>query len=352
MRPVPVLAPFSSLYGFAVQVRNLLYASGILKAARAGVPVVSVGNLTAGGTGKTPLAGEIIGRLCRKGMRVGLISRGYGRRTRGAMIVADRTGVIADAAAGGDEPVMLARRHPGTAVVVGARRAEAASIAVRQLSAEVLVMDDGFQHRALARDLNILVVDGRGDLRQEPLLPAGLRREPLSALRRADLLAVSKVSSAAEASAVAARLAPWYRGPVAGFSLEALGLYDITTGVADDRASAGTPVLVFSGIAGNADVAASATLLGLSVVGTVRFEDHHMFNAADIRLLSAEARRTEARLLVTTEKDAMRLLAFPALAHAVGSAGSLKYLRMEVRFCLGEELLDELLQKLGGGKST
>ncbi|HEX9007574.1 MAG TPA: tetraacyldisaccharide 4'-kinase [Bacteroidota bacterium] len=350
MKPAPVLLPFSWLYGAAVQVRNRLYDTGMLKTSRAGVPVVSVGNLTAGGTGKTPLAGEIIGRLHRRGLTVGLISRGYRRDTRGVRIVADRAGLKADASAGGDEPVMLARRHPGTVIVVAARRREAASIAVRQLGAEVLVMDDGFQHRALARDLNILIIDGRRDLRHVPLLPAGLRREPLSSLRRADLLVVSKVSSTAAAAAAAACVARWYQGPVAGFSLEAVELRDVMTGLADG-CPAGTPALVFSGIAGNADVAASAASLGLSVAGTVRFEDHHPFEAADVRLLSAEARRTGARVLITTEKDAARLQASPALAEALGSDRPLRFLHMEVRFCLGEELLDDLLQKLGGGKT-
>ncbi len=351
MKPVPALAPFSWLYGCAVQCRNRLFDAGILKISSAGVPVVAVGNLTAGGTGKTPLAGEIIGRLRRKGLCVGLVSRGYGRAGRGPAVVADRSGLLLDAAAGGDEPVMLARRYPGTVVVVSGRRTEAARIAVRELGARVLVMDDGFQHRALERDLNILLVDGRRDLLREPLLPAGLRREPLAAIRRADLLVVSKVSSAADASAAAARLLRWYEGPVAGFSLEPAGLCDAATGLTES-CPAGTTALVFSGIAGHADAAASAAALGLSVVAALEFGDHHVYDAADIGLLCREARRTGARVLVTTEKDAARLHAAPALAGALRSVAPLSFLRMEVRFCLGEELFGSMLERLGeGGRS-
>jgi len=189
-----VLLPLSWLYGLVVRLRNRLFDSRVLKSAAADVPVISVGNLTAGGTGKTPLVEYIAGHFLTQGRKVGIVSRGYGRASRGVVVVSDGSSLRADARAGGDEPVQMARKYPAAAVVVGEKRVEAARCAI-ELGAEVLLLDDAFQHRYLRRDVDILVLDSRKDIREEPLLPSGLRREPLSSLRRADLVVMSRIAS-------------------------------------------------------------------------------------------------------------------------------------------------------------
>ncbi len=206
------LLPFSWLYGLAVTVRNLAYDKGWFRQETAGVPVVSVGNITAGGTGKTPLVEYLVRHLVASGKHPAILSRGYRRRSRGVVVVSDGKSMRSDAAMGGDEPVQMARKLATVPVVVAERRIAAARVAVRDFHADVLVLDDGFQHRSLKRDLNILIMDSRRDLVREPLLPVGLRREPLAAVRRANLVVLSKVDPSAGT-------VPWLRfagGPASG----------------------------------------------------------------------------------------------------------------------------------------
>ena len=187
-----LLLPFSWLYAMVMVCRNLAYDRGVFVVRGPGVPVISVGNLTAGGTGKTPLTEYIVGYLRNKHVRVAVVSRGYRRKSRGVVVVSDGKSVLVDATWGGDEPVQIAAKFPGVPVVVGERRVEAARIAVHALGAEVIVLDDGFQHRGIKRDLDILVMDARKDITSERLIPAGMRREPLNAIRRAGIVAFSR----------------------------------------------------------------------------------------------------------------------------------------------------------------
>jgi tetraacyldisaccharide 4'-kinase len=347
LRPVPILLPLSWVYGCLAGVRNWLYDRGWLRAVRADVPVVSVGNLTAGGTGKTPFTGEIVSRLQKEGYRVAVVSRGYGRASRGPVVVADGRQVLAGSLEGGDEPVMLARSHPGTVVVVAERRAEAAAIAARTHGAQVIVMDDGFQHRALARDLDIVVVDGRRDLRREHLMPAGRRREWLSGLRRAGLLVVAKVPAAVDAAAAAQGLSPWYNGPVAGFTLcvaEPEGR--------PEGARWPSPVLAFSGIADHDGFLETAASQGIRICADVRFADHHVYTAADTRLLCARAHAGGAAAFLTTEKDLARLEAAPPLVVALRSAAPVIALSVRVRIVAGEGELARALRRLDGERNA
>src|SRR5512138_3861842 len=152
-----LLAPPVWIYLAATWVRNRAYDAGIFRVERTSVPVIAVGNLVAGGTGKTPLVQHLAERLLGIGRKVAVVSRGYGRRTRGPLIVSRGKEVLVTPAEGGDEPVLLARNVPGLAVVVAERRVAGARIAAGECAADVILLDDGFQHRAIHRDLNILV---------------------------------------------------------------------------------------------------------------------------------------------------------------------------------------------------
>ena len=164
--------------------RNILFDVGVLPVTAVSVPVISVGNMTAGGTGKTPLVERIVEYLLLRGHRVAVVSRGYGRRSHGVIVVSDGKSVKVDAEHGGDEPVQM--QGNSESVCHCRRAARAAGTAVTDLGARVIVLDDGFQHRYLKRDLNIVVVDAR-TVSQERLLPAGMRREWFSGVRRAGL---------------------------------------------------------------------------------------------------------------------------------------------------------------------
>ncbi|MGA9120668.1 MAG: tetraacyldisaccharide 4'-kinase [Bacteroidota bacterium] len=345
MRPMKVLTPFSWLYGGAVTARNLFYDKDLFRVHRVKVPVISVGNLTAGGTGKTPLVGEIVRRLQGMNRRVGVISRGYGRRSQGPLIVSGRGSEIAPAGAGGDEAVMIAKQYPGLVVVVAEQRFAAAEIAVRELGADVLVMDDGYQHRALDRDLNILVVDGRMDLQRERLLPAGLRREPLSALRRAQLIAVGKIGSPGEVSTVSGRLERWTNAPVFAFRTRVTGIVDFRTGL-NRELSPGTRAFVLSGIGDHAGFLATVRSAGADVVADHDFGDHHRFTVEEVTTAITTARQKGCAMVVTTEKDAVRLGAGKLGEHMNRNEFPFVVFRIRAEVFVGEEQLNQSILRI------
>ena len=189
------LTALSVVYRGALALRDRAYRWGILRTGRLPCPVISVGNLTLGGSGKTPTV-EAVVRALREigqdaGARPAVVSRGYGRTSRGVHVVSERDGIHADVRTAGDEPLLLAERLPGVPVVVGENRYEAARVAVERCGATAIVMDDGFQHRTLAKDLEVVVVQGRAPWGNVRVFPRGTLREPLAALGRAHAVVVT-----------------------------------------------------------------------------------------------------------------------------------------------------------------
>lgn len=295
------LLPLSWLYRAVVAVRNARYdrGAGIL---RAPLPVVSVGNLTVGGTGKTPIVAEIVGRLARAGHRPAVVSRGYGGRAgRGPLLVRDASGAGPGPAVTGDEPWMLAARFPGIPVLVGSDRYRGVVAAAAE-GAGVVVLDDGFQHRRLARDLDIVVLSGEHPLGNGRLLPAGPLREPPSSLRRADLLVLvceEEPSSGPQDHAVGE---PIPRFGILRARRRPLGF------VAADGSAAPRPerAVAFCGIGDPASFRRTIERLGVSLAEFAGFPDHHRFSNSEIAALLARA-RSDGVPLVTTEKDLARL---------------------------------------------
>ena len=188
------LRPLATLYGVAMKARRALYRSGRFRAHELGAPVISVGNLTTGGTGKTPLVEWIANELAQKGRRVCILTRGYGRRRSGSrVIVSNGSEILADANQAGDEPLLLAERLKGLAAVIcDADRVSAARWAVENFKSDVFVLDDGFQHLRVARNLNILTIDATNPWGNGKLLPAGILRESRSELNRADCIVITR----------------------------------------------------------------------------------------------------------------------------------------------------------------
>lgn len=303
------LSAAAAAYRVALAARSGSYGLGLLSTRRLPVPVISVGNVTVGGSGKTPLAEWVVKALAELGARPALISRGYGRRTRGVRIVADRGAVRLGARDGGDEPVLLAERLPGVPVVVGESRYEAGAVAVGSCGAGALVIDDGFQHRTLAKDLEIVAVAGGDPWGNGRLFPRGALREPLSALRRANVVVVSNPPTPAAASAVAQTLrhAGSRATIVSGyFRPSALRLSDSVPGAAPEEV-AGRKVLALAGLAAPGGFVATAERLGAVVAELMDFPDHHWYTAGDLARVDARAREVGAEAVLTTEKDWVRL---------------------------------------------
>lgn len=307
--PARLLAVVGGGYRGLLGARDWLYARGVLRSRRLACPVISVGNLTVGGTGKTPAVELVVRTLAELGCRPAVVSRGYGRRTHGVEIVADMASIRLDAEDAGDEPFLLARRLPGVPVVVGGNRYEAARRAVDRFGATVIVLDDGFQHRTLRKDLEIVMARARRPWGNGRLLPGGPLREGLEALRRADLVVATGAARPEDAAEVveavsayapgvpvlAARYAPvecWEAGGMRPVSLARLR---------------GARLLAFAGIATPAAFAETLAEAGVVVGELVRFADHHWYTPDDMAALEARAASQGLDALVTTEKDWVRL---------------------------------------------
>ena len=274
----------SRLFGVVAATRRWLYRRGWLTSVRVPAPVIVVGNLTAGGSGKTPLVMALVGLLRERGFRPGVISRGYGRRTRGLYVVdAD-----SDAAEVGDEPLMIARQC-GVPVAVSEWRADAATALLSRGECNLLIADDGLQHYGLARDIEIAVIDGQRGFGNGWLLPAGPLREPLSRLQRCDF-AVVNGDSPPDLPATP---------PAATMRLSLMPPRSLASG--ESRAWSEfreQPVHAVAGIGNPQRFFAQLEALGL----TVRrhpFSDHHAFSADDLRF-------SEAGPLLMTAKDAIK----------------------------------------------
>jgi tetraacyldisaccharide 4'-kinase len=303
------------LYGRLGRLRRWGYRRGLFRAYHAGVPVLSVGNVTAGGTGKTPCVEAVCRILQGAGLRPAVLSRGYGGRLAGPWAaVSDGEEVLLTPERAGDEPVLLARRLPGVPVLVGRDRRVTAREAVARFGAEVLVLDDGFQHLRLARDLDIVVVDVTNPWGNGHCLPRGLLREPLDALADAGFVLLTRTGRAEprRVEAVGRAVRRWsHRAPVLPSAHAPASLLDLNGG--DPRPAAelaGMKVLAFAGIANPTAFFQDLEALGARVVEAVPFPDHHPYAAADVRKLAEWAGLVNAQAVITTEKDAVRLAAF------------------------------------------
>jgi tetraacyldisaccharide 4'-kinase len=271
---------FAAIFGAGVGLRNALYDRGVLPAKRLRGSTISIGNLSVGGTGKTPfvlLLGELL-KAC--GIKFDVLSRGYGRRTRGVLPV-DPSGAVADF---GDEPLLIARRL-GVPVILGEDRHAAGLLAEAQFGAELHMLDDGFQHRALARDFDIVLVTPE-DARDR-LLPAGRLREPLQALGRADAVVLTSGASPDV------------------FRLNSQCVWRVRRGIVLDHVPP-QPV-AFCGIARPQNFFLQLRTAGIEPAAQAVYRDHHAYTERDIRELLRLKEQSQAGGFVTTEKDAINL---------------------------------------------
>ena len=303
------LGTLSVGYRAALLARGWLYDTRLLKTGRLPCPVVSLGNVTVGGSGKTPLAELATLTLVALGAAPAVVSRGYGRVTRGVQVVADRGGVRLGARAAGDEPLLLAERLPGIPVIVGENRFEAGRHAVEAHGASVIVLDDGYQNRTIAKTLEILVVSARAPWGNGRLFPRGQLREPLSSLRRSHLVVVTNPADEEAVDAVTRTLrlhdSP---APVVTARYEPLEARRVGDGtrlpLSDLR---GRRLLGFGGLASPRSFMETLRGIGVPLAGFAEFGDHHWYTDADLAEVARRARMAGAEGLITTEKDAARL---------------------------------------------
>ena len=312
------LIPFSLLYGALGAFRAGLYARGRLATHRLATPVISVGNLTVGGSGKTPLV-EYLARLARQaGLRPVVLTRGYRRASRSQLIRACTDSPVPDdPRLLGDEPFMLYTRNPGLPVYIGKDRAAAGRLAEFLDAPDVMLLDDGFQHLRLARQLNVLLIDGALGLGNGRVLPWGPLREPLSAMGRADVILLTKAEPGNDGEWAEEMLRRRGIGaPLFRVAYRPLGLKRLDGGAElPPEALAGKKVSLVCAIARPAGFAATVEGLGAEVAALRSFRDHHPYPPADVRALErlVAAADPAAPEWLTTEKDAVKLRGAPGL---------------------------------------
>lgn len=295
-----LLLPLGWLYAGIARLRASCYRRGVLRSYRAPVPVVSIGNLAVGGTGKTPLVDHLVKYYLALGKRVAVVSRGYGgSKERAVRVVCAGNGALLAPKECGDEPYLLARRNPRALVLVTPRRAAGIQLAVEQYQAELILLDDGFQHLAVKRDLDIVLLDAKRPLGNGQVLPAGLLRESTAALRRGDLFLLSR-SDGSRGAAL----------PVTGPVLHcrhalADQAFDLAGRVQPLSELLGKRGVAFAGIAEPGEFFQALRCKGLRLIATLPLADHCSYGANDLRALATLCEGAD--YLITTEKDGVKL---------------------------------------------
>lgn len=353
-----VLKGLSYLFLMVVSIRYFLYRTGLLRRYPLGTQVISIGNVTAGGTGKTPVT-EIFARtLAAEGRKVAILSRGYRRKEapwwqrlftqviEKPLVVSDGRRVLLDSATGGDEPYMLASNLPGVAVVVDRNRVKAGRYAVNRLGCDTLILDDGFQYQKLKHSIEVVLVDSTNPFGNGNLLPRGILREPVRNLKRADIIFLTKCRG--DVSAVKAEIRRY------NTTAEIVECNHTPKVMKDVWSREEFPldwlrdktVCTLSGIASPKGFENSLRHLGAKVVWCERYADHHRYDASEVLYALNRTADMGADALVTTEKDAVR---FPRLETAPVKC---LYLRIAIEILVGGESFTQLINRICFRKST
>ena len=347
-----VLKAFSLLFAAIVSCRYFLYRVGLLRRWPLGIQVISIGNVTAGGTGKTPVT-EIFARtLAAEGRKVAILSRGYRRKEAPwiqrvftgeitkPLVVSDGRHVLLDAAIGGDEPYMLASNLPGVAVLVDRDRVKAGRYAVKKFGCDTLILDDGFQYQRLKHSIEVVLVDATNPFGNGNLLPRGILREPARHLKRADIIFLTKCRG--DTSAVVADIRRYNQ---AAEIVECTHAPKVLKDVWSREEFPldwlkGKTTCTLSGIASPKGFENSLRHLGAKVVWCERYADHHRYDPSEILYALNRTADMGADALVTTEKDAVR---FPRLETAPVRC---LYLRIAIEILKGGENFQSIINRI------
>jgi tetraacyldisaccharide 4'-kinase len=297
-------------YGLAVKVRLYVYNMGLIKIRSLPAYVVSVGNITVGGTGKTPFVAMLAGWAAENGFRAAILSRGYGgKRNSGVIVVSDGTNIMASVDDAGDEPILLARKLSTVPVLISKKRYLAGDLASERFGAELMLLDDGYQHLSVHRKLNILLLDAKRRFGNGSLLPLGPLREPLEQMERADLVVITKCNDEHRGNELVDFVQRRFPGkPIfrAGHfpdrvMFPRVGKEHPLDFLAEKR------VVAFAGVAQPRDFLDTVKSLKADVIHFEAFSDHHRFKQAEIAALVSEKKHLGGDLLLTTEKDWVRI---------------------------------------------
>ena len=313
-----LLSGLSLLYGGVIALRLFLYKRSILPRHRLPCRVISLGNITVGGTGKTPTAQKLAAVIRDQGFKVAVLNRGYRAQWQVEIgVVSDGSQIYMTAAEAGDEAYQLAKNLPGIPVLIGKNRTLSGQYASEVFQVDVVILDDGYQHWQLARDFDIVLIDALNIFGNNYLLPRGTLREPLRNLDRADAVLLTKVdqSSNEALTTIRATLARYNAKAVVvesihspqGFSEVGCWYKDASTSILPPDLLQGVKVLAFSGIGNPSSFEQTLSDLQLDMVAAVRYPDHYDYAMSEMQRLQQQAVDAGAQALITTEKDAVKI---------------------------------------------
>ncbi len=310
-----VFSPLGAFYGFGNLLHRLSYSWGINRKNKMSVPVISVGNITVGGTGKTPVVISIAQYFIAQGIKTAIISRGYKRPSNeGVVVVGNGRSNFQDVSVSGDEPMLIAQSVPEAVVLSSPDRVSACKKAISEFGCKLIILDDAFQHYKLERDIDIVLIDYNDDLVNDSLLPAGRLREPLSQLKRATHVVITKLPEAPDQKKlVELRSLITEYAPLAGISTCRIipkqwrNVSSTGNECLPITALRGRETLAFCGIARPNSFKSLLNDLGLTVIAQRYFSDHHWYQKGDFANLRAMLKESEADFFVTTAKDGVKL---------------------------------------------
>ena len=347
-----ILKGISCIFALVVAFRYFLYNSGIIRRFPLGIQVISIGNVTAGGTGKTPVT-EIFARtLAQAGRKVAILSRGYRRKEAPwyqriftqvidpPLVVSDGRRVLLDSAVGGDEPYMLASNLPGVAVLVDRNRVKAGRYAIKRLGCDTIILDDGFQYQKLKHSIEVVLVDSTNPFGNGHMLPRGVLREPARHLKRADIIFLTKCRG--ETGAIKEEIRKYNRtAEIVECNHTPRILRDVWSREEYPlKWLEGKTVCTLSGIASPKGFENSLRHMGAKVVWCDRYADHHRYDSSEILYALNRTADMGAEALVTTEKDAVRFPRFET------SPVKCLYLRIAIEILAGHENFQDIINRI------
>lgn len=302
-----VLLPFSLFFGFIVFIRNLLYDIKVIKTFKVNKPVISIGNISTGGTGKTPIIEMIIDYLYQKELSIAIISRGYKRKSKGSLLVSDGKKILADYKNSGDEAFQLAKKNPNVIIGVDEKRKRIAKFLDENYKIDLFLLDDAFQHRKMFRDLDVLVIDGGKNPFSDFLLPAGNLRESVKSIKRSDVVMVTKTTDN-NFNKIKERILEVKSLPVFRVDFEVHYFENYKGDLLNYENLNLKNIILFCGI-GNPDFFIAQIInSGAKIIKKFIFRDHYDYKVNDLEKIFKEVDKNNIDYIITTEKDFVRIV--------------------------------------------
>ena len=299
--------PFTFLYYILITIRNKFYDKNIFKIHKFPVPVISIGNITTGGTGKTPFAIHLAKLLKNQYNKIAVVSRGYHRKSKGLIVVSDGKGNIGSVEQCGDEPVLIANKLPEAVVIVSENRVKGVARAIDDFSCDLILLDDAFQHRRIHRDCDIVLINKKAPLANDFMIPAGSLREPLSQLKRAEVIIFTHSDNNINEDD-STQLNKYYSGPFFRSTFSPEYFLDPVCGekYLPDQIQ-GKAAVVFCGIAQPQLFKYMLDKQGIEIRDMVVFSDHYYYMENDIAKITKNAMKLNCDFIITTEKDLVKI---------------------------------------------